>query len=80
VIPGHKPGDPGSLVLMTQYKNLAAYVESEKLFASIRERLPKNTPGVFKPSKPDDLYETLETSVFLEEPDTRAGFKLLAKR
>lgn len=80
VIPGHRIGDPDSIVLLTEYQNLAAYSESEKLFASIRERLPKSTPGVFKPTKPEDLYETVETSVFVEEPDTGAGFKLLAKR
>ena len=80
VVPGHKIGDPNSLVLMTEYRDLAAYTRSEGLFASIRERLPKSTPGVFKPTRPGDLYETLETSVFVEEPDTGGGFKLLARR
>src|SRR5215472_6372716 len=45
VTPGHSVGDPNSLVLMTEYKNMAAFMHSEKLFASIRERLPKSTPG-----------------------------------
>ena len=83
VTPGHKWGDPGSLVLMTEYKNMDAFVQSEKLFASIQERLPKSTPGVFKPTKPDNLYETVDSRVFLdepEEPDTGAGFKLLTRQ
>lgn len=80
VTPGRKVGDPNSLVLMTEYKNMAAFMHSEKLFASIRERLPKSTPGVLKPISPENLYQTLETSVFVDEPDTNAGFKLLAKR
>ena len=93
VTPGHKmggrdgshlhvpsPDDPNSLVLITEYKNMDAFMQSEKLFASIQERLPKSTPGVLRPTKPDDLYETVDTSVFVEEPDTGGGFKLIAKR
>lgn len=80
VTPGRKVGDATSVVLMTEYKNMAAFMQSEKLFASIRERLPKSTPGVFMPAKPDDLYETVDTRVFVEEPDTSGGFKLVAKR
>ena len=79
-ISGHKTGDPNSIVLLTEYKNLDAFLQSEKLLASIRERLPKSTPGVFMPTRPQDLYETVETSVFLEEPDPSGGFKLVAKR
>lgn len=80
VTPRHKVGDPNSLVLMTEYKNMDAFMQSEKLFASIREHLPRSTPGVFKPTRPQDLYETVDTNVFVEESDTSAGFKLLAKR
>ena len=80
VTPGHKTDHPNSVVLMTQYKNLRAFGQSEKLFASIQERLPKSTPGIFKPTKPDDLYETVDTRVFVEEPDTTGGFKLIAKQ
>jgi len=82
VTPGHKWGDPNSIVLMTEYKNMDAFMESEKLFASIRERLPKSAPGVFKPRglKPEDLYETVDSRVFVEEPEVNGGFKLLAKR
>ena len=80
VTPGRKVGDPSSMVLMTEYKNVAAFLQREKLFASIRERLPKSTPGVFKPEKPDDLYETVDSQVFVEEPETSGGYKLVAKR
>jgi hypothetical protein len=80
VTPGRKVGDPNSMVLITEYKNMAAFLQSEKLFASIRERLPKSTPGVFKPTKPDDPYETVDSQVFVEEPETSGGFKLVAKR
>ena len=78
--PRYKTDHPGSIVLMTEYKNFDAFMQSEKLFASIEERLPKSTPGAFKPTTPDDLYETVDIRVFWEEPDTSAGFKLIAKR
>ena len=79
-ISGHKVGDASSIVLMTEYKNLDSFMQSEKLLASIRERLPKSTPGVLEAVKPDDLYETVDSRVFLEEPETSGGFKLVAKR
>lgn len=82
VTPDYKTDHPNSVVLMTEYKNIDVFMQSEKLFASIQERLPKSTPGVFKPTKPDDLYETVDLRVFVEEPDTDtgAGFKLIAKQ
>lgn len=83
VTPGHKNGrneNPNSVVLMTEYKNMDAFMQSEKLFASIQERLPRSTPGVFQPTKPDSLYETVDLRVFVEEPETSGGFKLIAKQ
>lgn len=79
---GRKMGDPDSLVLMTEYKNLNAYEEREKLFASIRERLPKSTPGVLKPQglRPEDVYEVVDSQVFFDEPEVTGGFKLIAKK
>lgn len=79
-ISGRKAGDRSSVILMTEYKDMDAFLQSEKLLASIRERLPKSTPGVFKSEKPDDLYETVDSQVFVEEPETSGGFKLVAKR
>lgn len=79
--PGNKAGDPNAFILLTQYKNMAAFMESEKVFESIRERLPKSTPGVFKPNMPAEFfYQTVDTRVFVEEPDASSGFKLLARR
>jgi hypothetical protein len=78
--PGYKVGDSDSIVLVTEYKNMAAFQESEKLFASIRERLPKSTPGVFKPSRPVTVPETVDSRVFVEEPEVSGGFKLLVQK
>ena len=78
--PGVKVGDPNSMVLLTEYKNLAAFSGREKLFASIREHLPTDTPGVLRQQR-EDLYETVGTRMFMEVPDDgKAGIKLLAKQ
>ena len=77
--PGHHVGDPSSIVLLTEYKNMDAYLENRS-----REHLAVNTPG-FVPQgigrlKPEDLFETFNTQVFQEEPDTSTGLKLLTKQ
>jgi len=79
--PGSKTGDPNSIVLLTEYRNLAAFSGREKLFASIQERLPSSTPGVI-PIRRDGLYDTVETRVFLDQPveGNATQFKLLAKQ
>ena len=77
VTPGHKVWDQDAIVLMTKYKNIYAYLES----ASAREH--RNRQGfVFKGriKSPEDLFEPLYTQVFVEEPDTSTGFKLLTKQ
>jgi len=79
-IPGHKVGNPSSIVLLTEYKNLDAFMESQRLFDSMRERPRWQTGGLIKPWAMEDLYETLNTQVFMEEPDTSSGFKLLTKQ
>ena len=80
VAPGIKAGDPNTIVLLTEYKNLAACSGREKLFASIREHLPSGTPGVLRQQR-EDLYETVGTRMFMEVPDDgRTGLKLLAKQ
>jgi hypothetical protein len=79
-IPGHKVGDPSSIVLLTEYKNLDAFMKSQKIFDSMPERTRWQTGGVIKPWAIEDLFETLNTQVFLEEPDTGTGFKLLTKQ
>jgi hypothetical protein len=81
VTPGHKAGDPSSILLLTKYKNMETFTESEKLLDSIRGHLLANTPGVIRRLRsPEDLFETLNTQVFLEEPDTSTGLKLLTKQ
>jgi hypothetical protein len=79
---GHKVGDPHSFLLMTEFKNMDAFMKSEKLFASIRQGLPKSTPGVLKPQglKTEDVYEIVDSQVFLEEPEVNGGFKLIAQK
>lgn len=81
VTPGHKVGEAGSIVLLTEYKSMDAFKESQKFFASMREPTRRfQTGGVIRPGALEDLFETLNTQVFVEEPDTSSGFKLLTKQ
>jgi len=78
VAPGHQPNDQASIVLLTEYKDIGAYLTREKIFASIRERLPHNEPGVLRPGDP---YKSTDGHVFVEVPvEDSAQFKLLAKQ
>jgi len=80
ITPGSKSGDQNSIVLLTEYKNLAAFVEREKLFALIRKQLPKNTAGIVRPFQQEDLYETVSTRAFLDYSDTdNTRIRLLSK-
>lgn len=79
-IPGHKVGDPNSIVLVTEYKNMDAFLKSQKAFDSMREDTRWQTGGVIRLFSPEDLFEKLNTQVFVEEPDTGTGFKLLTKQ
>ena len=79
-IPGHKLGDPSSIVLLTEYKNLDAFMESQRLFDSMRERPRWQTGGVVRLLSPEEFFETLNTQVFVEESGTSGGFKLLTKQ
>jgi hypothetical protein len=77
-IDGSKTGDPNSIVLLTEYKNLNAFSGREVVFASILRHLPSATPGLV-PLRPEELYKTVDTRVFMEQPanpDT-AQFKLI---
>jgi hypothetical protein len=80
VTPGPNVGDPSSIVLLTEYKNLDAFMECQKLFHSMRERPRFQTGGVIKLWAPEDLFEMLNTQVFVEESDTSTGLKLLTKQ
>jgi hypothetical protein len=69
-----------NIVLLTEYKNQAAYDAREKLFTSILKKLPGNSPGVVRLYQHEDLYETVSTRVFQDYPDAHsAQFRLLAK-
>jgi hypothetical protein len=81
VTPGSSAPSKTSIVLLTEYKNTAAFLGRDKLFASILEHLPSSRPGVIPAAKREDLYESVETRVLLEEPDEASTqFKLLAKQ
>jgi len=62
-----------SIVLLTEFKNPAAYGTREGLFASIRKQRSKqflyNTPGVVRLGRPEDLYEAMSTRVFQDYSD-----------
>jgi hypothetical protein len=51
------------ILLMTEYKNQAAYDGREKLFASILKRLPDNTAGIIQGYKKEDLFQSVKTRV-----------------
>ena len=68
-----------NIVLLTEFKNSAAYNAREKLFASIRKQMPNNTSAVLR-VPPENLYETMSTRVFQDYSDTdNARFRLLSK-
>ncbi len=69
-----------SIVLLTEFKNLATYHASEKIFASIAAQLPNNKSAIMRPHKQADLYETMSTRVFQDYSDMDdARFRLLSK-
>jgi hypothetical protein len=51
------------ILLMTEYKNQAAYDGREKLFDSILKRLPDNTAGIIQRYKKEDLFQSVKTRV-----------------
>jgi len=68
-----------TIVLLTEYKNQAAYAGREKLFDSIEKQLG-GSAGVVMPYQARDLYETIGTHVFNDYTDAYAArFRLLAK-
>lgn len=73
------PQSDGNIVLLTEYKNQVTYGTREKLFESIRNQLPKNTSGVLRSQRQEDLYDTVSTRVFQDYSDLdNARFRLLA--
>ena len=70
-----------NIMLLTEFKNAAAYKASEKLFSSIRKQLPNNaSASAMLPLQQSLLYQTVTTRVFQDYSDTnRERFKLLSK-
>jgi hypothetical protein len=58
--------DDWDILLMTEYKNQAAYDGREKLFDSILKRLPDNTAGIIQRYKKEDLFESVKTRLLLD--------------
>lgn len=68
-----------SIMLLTEFKNAAAYDAREKLFSSIRKQLPDNASGVI-PLKQSELFESVRSRVFQDYSDmNRDRFRLLSK-
>ena len=86
VTPNHRVWDEDSIVLLTEYRNMDAFTESQKVFAAMRERINWQTGGVVKPRALEDLVVRLNTEVFVEAPpaawtrETSKGFKVLTNQ
>jgi hypothetical protein len=80
--PTYKIGEIDTTVLLTEYKNIAAYFGQQTLFALIRSHLPSDQPGVIKQlqQRPEDLFESVDTRLFMDTPVDAGGFKLLARQ
>jgi hypothetical protein len=78
--PNSQTGDQNSIVLLTEYRNFAAYSARENLFDKINAGLPAGTAGVIEMPRAG-LFWILETRLFVESPDeSSSGLKLLAQR
>jgi hypothetical protein len=80
VTPGHKVWDQDSIVLLTKYKNMDAFMESQHASRPSADGYPSANGFRYGPLSREDLFETLNTQVFVEEPKTSTGFKLLTKQ
>lgn len=72
----------GTIVLLTEFKNQAAYNGREQLFASILKRLQPSPSGVILPPyKQEDLYDTVSSRVLEDYSDPNSvRLRLLAKK
>ena len=72
--------DEPTIVLLTEYKDQAAYDAREKLFDSFVKQLPGNSGGAVVLWSHEGLYETVSTRVYSDytEPHT-ARFRLLSE-
>ena len=71
----------GTIVLLTEFKNQAAYDRSDKLFASILKNLQRNPSGVVLLYQHEDLYDRVSMRIFEDYSEAySARFRLLAKQ
>jgi hypothetical protein len=69
-----------NIVLLTEYKNQAAYEGRDSFFAKIRKELP-DTPAIMRNAQPEELYVTGATRVFEDHSDSGdPRMKLLAEK
>jgi hypothetical protein len=70
----------GNIVLLTEFRNQAAYERREKLFASIREQLPSKMSGRLSVPRQENLYETSPAIAYQDYSDTyNPRLQLLSK-
>jgi hypothetical protein len=70
-----------SIVLLTEFKNQAAYDAREKMFASLREQLSNKMSGQLSVPRQEDLYETSPAIVYKDYSDTyNPRLQLLSKK
>jgi hypothetical protein len=69
-----------NLVLITEFKNQAAYDSREKAFDAIFKRLPQNSSGVIRGFGPNDLFQSVGTRTFQDFSESASPqFRLLSK-
>jgi hypothetical protein len=74
------PDSSGNIVLLTEFKNQAAYDSREKLFALIREELPSKMSFRLNVPRQEDLYETSPAIAYKDYSDTyNPRLQLLSK-
>jgi hypothetical protein len=74
------PDSTGNIVLLTEFKNQAAYDARERLFASIREQLPNKMSGRLNVPPQAALYEAAPALVYKDYSDAyNVRLQLLSK-
>jgi hypothetical protein len=70
LFPAEGPGNNDwDILLMTEYRNQAAYYGREKLFDSILKRLPNKTSEVIKGYKKEELFQSVRTRALQDFSD-----------
>jgi len=75
-----QPNGEWDIILMTEYKNQAAYDEREKAFAPIVLEITRNNRGKMMGLNKQDLYDIIETRVLHDFSETASPhLKLIGK-